>query len=159
LITAAIAALLAAIVAANLWPTAYPLFAASALVASVTGYFIPKIKSALLDYQKCRGPSDKCQLSLGINNLGYAASTLSAVSFLLAGLMQVTALAFIASFFLSWLAVPIVAAVYYLVKTGTYSCAVTILILIGVTTNAWAFKHCMDGGRPYDPDGPANPIP
>ena len=71
LISAAIAALLAAMALAFLWVAAIPLFAAAALVASVSFYFIPHIKQALLDYATCRGPG-KCTISTGVNNLGQA---------------------------------------------------------------------------------------
>ena len=144
LITAAIAALLAAIGLAYFWITALPLFAAAALVASVAFYFIPKIKQALLDYAACRGQSDKCRISLTINTLGQAAATLSAVSFAAAAVLQVAALAFLYSWLLSWLGVGMMVAVLFLVKAGIFSCAITALLLLGVLSNAWAFKKCMD---------------
>ena len=49
LISAAIAALFAAIALAYFWMTAVPLFVAAGLVASVAIYFIPAIEKALLD--------------------------------------------------------------------------------------------------------------
>jgi len=144
LIAEAIAALLAAIALAYFWITALPLFAAAALVASVAFYFIPAIKQALLDYANCRGPSDQCRISLTIDTLGQAAATLSAVAFLVAATMQVAALAFLYSWFLSWLGVSMMVAVVYLVHAGIFSCAITALILLGVLSNAWSFKKCMD---------------
>jgi len=144
LITGAIAALLAAIALAYFWVTALPLFAAAALVASVAFYSIPAIKQALLDYANCRGPSDKCRISLAIDTLGQAATVLSAISFAAAAVMQVAALAFLYSWFLSWLGVATMVAVAYLVHAGIFSCAITVLILLGVLSNAWSFKQCMD---------------
>jgi len=154
LIAAAVAALLAAIILAYLWITAFPLFAAAALVASVTFYFIPAIKKALDDYVKCRGPSDKCRIALTVDTLGQAASTLSFVSFALAGAMQIAALAFLFTWLLAWIGVGIMAAVLILVKAGMFSCAITVLILLGVAADAWAYKKCLDQGNPFDPDRP-----
>src|SRR5262245_42640507 len=107
LILGAIAALTAAIALAVFWIAALPLFAAAALVASVSLYFIPEIKKALVEYAKCRGPSEKCSLAPTINTLGQAAAILSVVSFAVAGALQIAALALIASFFLSWLGLSI----------------------------------------------------
>jgi hypothetical protein len=142
-IALAIAALVAALVLAALWVTAIPLFAAAALVATVAYVLIPKIKSELQAYAACRGPG-KCSLSISINTLGEAAGTLSVVSFIVAAALQLTALALIASWFLSWLGLSMEAAVAILVKSGMFACAITALILLGVLTNAIAFKNCMD---------------
>jgi hypothetical protein len=154
LIWGAIGALLAAMALAFFWVAALPLFAAAALVASVSFYFIPHIKQALLDYATCRGPGP-CTISTGVNTLGQAAAMLSLVAFALAGAMEITALGFIFSWFLSWLGVAMQAAVLALVHAGLFSCAVVILILIGVLTNAYAYKDCMDkqGGS----SGPISP--
>lgn len=146
LITAAIAALSAAITLATLWITALPLFAAAALVASVSFYFIPEVKKALNEYVACRGPSGSCRIAQTIDTLGQVAATLSVTAFTAAALMQITALAFLYSWFLSWLGVSMMAAVALLVTAGKYSCAISILLLLGVLTNAWAFKKCMDVG-------------
>lgn len=144
LISAAIALLLAAIVISYFWVAAVPLFIAAGLVASVSFGLIPAIKNALVAYAQCRGSSDKCSISLGINNLGQAAATLSLISFLVAAVMEVAALAFLYSWFLAWLGVSIQVAVAFMVKSGQFSCAITILILLGVLSNAWSFKNCMD---------------
>jgi len=148
LISLAIAALLAAMALAFLWVAAIPLFAAAALVASVSFYFIPHIKQALLDYATCRGSSDKCTISTGVNNLGQAAAALSLISFALAGAMEIAALGFIFSWFLSWLGVAMQVAVLALVRTGLFSCAIVVLILIGVLSNAYGYKACMDKQDP-----------
>jgi hypothetical protein len=142
-IALAIAALVLALVFAALWVTAIPLFAAAALVATVAYVLIPKIKSELQAYVACRGPG-KCSISISINTLGQAAATLSVVSFTLAAALQLTALALIASWFLSWLGLSIEAAVAILVRSGMFACAITVLLLLGVLTNAIAFKNCMD---------------
>ena len=126
LIWGAIAALLAAIALAWFWIAAIPLFAAAALVASVSFYFIPQIKQALLDYATCRGPGD-CEISTGVNALGQAAAALSLISFALAGAMEVTALGFLFSWFLAWLGVAMQVAVSCLVHAGIVSCGIVIL--------------------------------
>lgn len=142
-IALAIAALLGALALAALWTTALPLFGAAALVGLVAYVLIPKIKSELEAYVACRGPG-KCSISIAINTLGQAAATLSVVSFLVAAALQLTALALIASWILSWLGVSMEAAVALLVKSGMFACAITVLILLGVLTNAIAFKNCRD---------------
>lgn len=154
LITAAIAALLSAMALAYFWITVLPLFAAAVLVASVAFYFIPRIKQALLDYVACRGASDKCRMSLTIDTLGQAAATLSVVSFVIAATMQIAALAFLYSWFLAWIGVGLMVAVLILVKAGIFACAITALLLLGVLSNAWAYKKCMDEQQPVGPLGP-----
>jgi len=142
-IALAIALLVAALVLAALWVTATPLFAAAALVLIVSYVVIPKIKSELQAYVACRGPG-KCSINTAIDTLSQAAGTLSAVSFLVAAALQLTALALIASWFLSWLGVSMEVAVAFLVKGGMYGCAITVLILLGVLTNAIAYMNCMN---------------
>ena len=153
LIAAAIAALVAAIALASFWVTALPLFAAAALVASVSFYFIPKIKDALNEYAACRGPSKACRINSTVDTLGQVAATLSVIAFTAAAVLQIAALAFLYSWVLSWLGVTTMAAVALLVTAGKYSCAIAILLLIGVLSNAWAFKKCMDSQQPNNTDG------
>jgi hypothetical protein len=141
----AIACLSVAIALAALWVSAWSLFPAAVLVGAVSYYFIPNIKQALLDYAACRGPSDKCDIKvLGLDTLGQAAAVLSVVSFVAAGLLEITALALISSWILSWLGVTMQAAVAYLVKQGIVACVIVIGILLGVLTNAYGYKNCMD---------------
>jgi hypothetical protein len=144
LISTAIALLLSAIVISYLWVAAVPLFIAAGLVAAVSFGLIPAIKNALIAYEECRGASDKCSISQVLDNLGQAAAVLSLISFLAAAIMEVAALAFLYSWILSWLGVSMQVAVAFMVKSGQYSCAITILILLGVLSNAWSFKNCMD---------------
>ena len=149
-----------AIALALLWVAAIPLFAAAALVAAVSFYFIPEIKQALLDYAACRGPSDKCMISVGINTLGQAASILSAIAFLVAGVLEIAALAFISSWILAWLSVSMQTAVAYLVNSGITACVIVTGILLGVLSNAYGFK-CMDKQEAYRQNcgqGIAHPI-
>jgi hypothetical protein len=126
------------------WVAAIPLFVAAALVAAVSFYFIPAIKQALLDYAACRGPSDKCTISTNINTLGQAAGILSVVSFVAAGIMEIAALGFLYTWLLAWLGVSIQAAVAALVYSAIAACATVIAILLGVLSNAYSFKNCMD---------------
>jgi hypothetical protein len=114
------------------------------LVATVSFCFIPAIKNALLGYATCRGPAGKCTVATGVNALGQAAAVLSLISFALAGAMEITALAFIFSWFLSFIGIGIQAAVAILVASGMSSCAIVILILLGVLSNAYSYKSCMD---------------
>lgn len=145
LVAGASALLAAAIVAAYYWPTAYPLFGAAALVGVVSFGLIPAIRNALIAYADCRGESTKCSISYSINTLGQAASILSVVSFTVAGLLQVTALAFLASWILAFIGVAMEVAVAALVYSGIAACGATILIFAGVLTKAYSYKSCMDG--------------
>ncbi len=151
LITAAIAALVAAIALAYLWVAALPLFAAAALVATVALYFIPRIKKAILDYVTCRGPSEACRVNLTIDTLGQAAATLSVVAFAAAAVIQVAALAFLYSWLLSWVGASTMAAVSLLVSAGIVACAITALLLLGVLSNAWSYARCMDAQQSEAP--------
>ncbi|MEN8136235.1 MAG: hypothetical protein ABFS18_11975 [Thermodesulfobacteriota bacterium] len=150
LIAAAIAFLGAAIVLAYYWPSAYPLFGAAALVGVVTFVLIPSIMNALNEYAECRGPSSVCSISHSINTLGQAASIISVVSFTVAAILQITALAFISSWFLALIGVAMEVAVAALVYSGMVACGATILILAGVLTNAFSYKSCMDNNSSTD---------
>jgi hypothetical protein len=141
---------------AYFWVAAIPLFTAAALVAGVSLYFIPAIKTALLAYAACRGSRGKCpSLSIGVNALGQAAIILSLISFVLAGSLEIAALAFIVSWFLGWLGLLMQVSVLHFVEAGVASCVVAIIILIGVLTNAYSYKSCMDQQDP----GPISPGP
>jgi hypothetical protein len=82
-------------------------------------------------------------ISVGINTLGQAASILSAIAFLVAGVLEIAALAFISSWILAWLSVSMQTAVAYLVNSGITACVIVTGILLGVLSNAYGFK-CMD---------------
>jgi hypothetical protein len=140
----AIGFLLAALAFSFFWVAALPLYIAAALVLTVSLVFIPQIKNALLAYAECRGPSDKCTISQGVNTLGQAAAALSAVAFLVAAVLETSALAFIYSWILSWLAWPLQSAVNFFVHSGQLTCVVVIVLLVGVLSNAYGYKSCMD---------------
>jgi len=144
LIFLAIGLLAAAIVIANYWPSAYPLFIAAGMVAIVSLALIPAIKNALMAYVTCRGASENCSISTTINTLGQLASIISFVAFAVAGAMQIAALAFLFSWFLAWIGVAMEVAVAALVYSGMVMCGVAILLLLGVLTNAYSYKSCMD---------------
>lgn len=151
-IVIAIALLSLAIALSYWWPTAYPLFVAAAAVVVVALKLIPSIKNGLSEYAECRetprtpliGAPKGCSISYSINHLGQAASILSAISFAAAGALQIAALAAFASIVLAWLGVALEAAVVALVYSGQVSCGAVILLLIGVRTDANAYKRCMD---------------
>jgi hypothetical protein len=144
LIWSAIGALLAALALAALWQTALPLFGAAALVATVAYVLLPKIKQAIRDYVACRGPSQSCSANLTIDTLGQVAATISAVSFALAGALQIGVIASLVSGFLAWLGIGGAVAVATLVHSGMVACAIGVLLLAGVLTNLYAYKSCMD---------------
>ena len=118
---------------------------------------IPAIRDALLAYAACRGRSGKCTISTTINTLGQVAASISVVAFALAGAMQITALAFLFTWFLSWIGVAMQVAVVSLVTSGIFACATAILILLGVLSNANSFKTCMDLQNPVIPPTPDAP--
>jgi hypothetical protein len=144
LLWSAIGALLAAIAAAHFWPSAVPLFVAAALVATVSFVLIPKIKAGLLAYAACRGVTTTCTLATGIDTLGQVAAIVSAVAFAAAGALQITALAFLFTWFLAAIGVAIEVAVVALVYSGIAGCVIGVLLLLGVLSNAFAYKRCMD---------------
>lgn len=152
-IAAAIAALIAAIALSLLWVEAVPLFAAAGLVATVSLYLIPHIKQALLDYATCRGPGN-CTISDGINTLGQLAVALSVGTFVLAGLLQVTALGFLGSWILAVVGGTLEVLVKAIVFSGVASCVTVVIGLLGVLTNAIAFRDCMDQAAKHINPGP-----
>jgi hypothetical protein len=74
------------------------------------------------------------------------------ISFAAAAVMQVAALAFLYTWLLAWLGISMMAAVLILVKAGIFACAITALLLLGVLSNAWAYKKCMDAQQEGNPD-------
>jgi hypothetical protein len=140
----ALVLLRAALTAALLWTAALPLFVAAGLVATVAYFLIPRIKDAQQAYAACRGPSGKCTISPSTHTLGQAAATFSVIAFAAAAALQLTALALIATWILAWLGMTVQAAVALLLHAGMYSGAITLLLLIGVMSNAALFKSCMD---------------
>lgn len=157
LIATAVAMLGLAIGMALLAGYVWPLFLAAALVAVVTLVVIPALKNALQAYADCRGPSQVCSMTSAINSLGQAAAIVSAISFAVAGALQLTALAELASLVASWLGVATEVIVAALVLSGEIACGAAIVILLGVLTNALAYKSCMDKQQPASGPGPGGP--
>jgi hypothetical protein len=145
LILGAIGVLAAAISLAQLWPYPGQLFIAAALVATVSGVFFSAIRSALL---AC---SPACDVSSLVNTLGQAASALAAIPFLVAALLQLKALAFIATTILAWVGLAIDAAVGLAVTAGTVGCVIVIGILVGLLVQVLVSKPCFDSQRPSPP--------
>ena len=71
-----------------------------------------------------------------------------AIAFLVAGVLEIAALAFISSWILAWLSVSMQTAVAYLVNSGITACVIVTGILLGVLSNAYGFKSCMDKQEP-----------
>ena len=148
LISAAIAALAGAIALAIIFFNLPGLIIATILVGTVTFALIPQIKAGLQAYADCRGPSETCTMSLALNTLGQAAGIISIISFAAAIALLITALAFIVSVILSWLGLTLAAAAEILQIAGCVGCGAGILILLGVMTNALAYKACRDSQSP-----------
>jgi hypothetical protein len=157
LIAAAIALLLGAIALAVFWIAAGPLYVAAVFVAIVSFFLIPAIKNALLEYAACRGPS-KCTITNGVNNLGKIGLYLSVGTFLLAAILETAALAFLYSWFLAWIGIGIQSAVITLVASGSTACAITVIILIGVISDAIGFRDCVDAETGGSGAPPAKPM-
>lgn len=143
LILLAMALLGGAMIIANYWPTVYPLFIAAGMVAVVTLVLIPAIKSALQAFAKCMGESSDCPVSNTINTLGQIAGLISFVAFAVAGALQIAALAFLYSWFLSWLFPSAEAAVATLVYSGIITCGICIALFLGLLTQVFSLKNCM----------------
>jgi hypothetical protein len=148
LILLAVFCLLAAIALAYYWPTALPLFAAAALVASVSFVIIPAAKDALFAYAACRGSSTDCAISSSIVVLGQLAAAISFIAFAVAAVLQVAALAALVSWILALFGASLEGVVATLVTAGITACGVGIVLCFGVLTQAYAYKNCMDQQGP-----------
>jgi hypothetical protein len=69
---------------------------------------------------------------------------LSGISFALAGVLQVAALAFLYSVVLAWLGVATEVAVAALVSAGIIACGAVLILLTVAQGQVYAFKRCMD---------------
>jgi len=148
LVLLAIACLLTAIgfavygyVPVNFWS----LFVAAGFVGVVSFVLISAIKNALLAYATCRGPSEKCSIASAINNLGQLPYLISAVTFAIAGALQIAAVAaFLIWIFGAAIAAAIIAQAATLITAGIISCGAGVVLLIGVLTDAYGYQSCMD---------------
>lgn len=142
--TLAVCLMALAVALASNWPTAAPLFGAATAIALLCSIVIPKMRQALFDYVACRGPSIKCTLGTTLNKIAQITALLSGISFALAGVLQVAALALLYSFVLSWLGVAAEVAVAALVSAGIIACGAALTLLIIAQGYVYAFKRCMD---------------
>ncbi len=134
----------AAIIAGVFHATVIGPIGAAALVVLVSLVMIPLIRTTLMNYVSCRGPSRACSLSHGIDVLGQAAGLISAFAFLAAGILQIAALAFLADFITALVGLALEALVWGLIISGIVGCVAAVIVLSGVLTEANAYKSCMD---------------
>jgi hypothetical protein len=158
LIASAIAMLAAAIAAASIFFNVPGLIVAIALALAVSGIpgtnlgIIAQIRLGLLEYDQCRGPSERCRIGPNIDLLGQAASLLSVVAWTIALVLQISALGFITSFFLSWLGVSLAAAGEALKWSGIVGAGAAAAVLIGLLTQVRNYEACRDAeGRGEPP--------
>jgi hypothetical protein len=84
--------------------------------------------------------------------LGQAASLLSVVAWTIALVLQISALGFITSFFLSWLGVSLAAAGEALEWSGIVGAGAVAAVLIGLLTQVRNYEACRDAeGRGEPP--------
>jgi len=154
LITAAIGMIAAAIAAASIFFNVPGLAIAIGLVIAVSGIpatdvgMIPQIRASLKEYESCQGPSQRCRLNPLVDLLGKAASLISAGAWIAALALQLAALGFLGSFFLSWLAPFSIAAGELLKWTGIASAAAAGAVLVGLMTQVRAYEACRSHERP-----------
>jgi membrane protein YdbS with pleckstrin-like domain len=158
LIAVAIAMLAAAVAAALIFFNVPGLAVAVGLVLAVSGIpftdlgLIPQIRKAIQAYQDCRGPESRCTLNHSIDLLGQAAAIVSVFSWLAALALQITALGFITSVFLSWLGVAPLAAGEALKWSGIAGAVACSIILVGLVTQLRAYEACRDAVSPSEED-------
>jgi hypothetical protein len=164
LITAAIAMLATAIAAASIFFNIPGLIVAIGLAGAVSGIpgtnlgMISQIRLGLLEYDRCRGPSERCSMGPNIDLLGRAASLLSVVAWIAALALQISALGFITSFFLAWLGVSMAAAGEALKWSGIVGAAATAAVLVGLLTQVRNYQVCRDEEAPIGTGGGTSPI-
>ena len=134
----------ASIIAGVFHATVVGLFAAAALVSLVSLVMIPLIKTTIMNYATCRGPSAACSVNPAINTLGQVAELISVVTFLVAGLIQIPALAFLSDFITTLIGLALEVIVWILVISGIVACVTAVIVLSGILTQAYAYKSCMD---------------
>jgi hypothetical protein len=123
----------------------YFLFIAAGFVAVVSFVLISAIKNALSAYATCRGSSEKCSIASAINNLGQLPYVISAVTFAIAGALQIAAVAALLIWiFGAAIAADIIAQAATLITAGIISCGAGIVLLVGVLTDAYGYQSCMD---------------
>ena len=154
LIVGAIAMLAAAVVLAYFFLNWIALLAAIALALTVSVAMIPAIRSSILAYVACRGPSQRCSIGSTIDVLGQAAALVSVVSWTIAVALEIPAIAALASFFLAWLGASLAGAAAALRITGIVGAAACAAVLAGVATNVAGYAACRDseaaGGGPIN---------
>jgi|SRR6185437_6592793 len=144
-ISLAIGMLAGAIVLAVVFDSsAIALFGAAALVLGVTAAVIPALKDAIVNYSACRGPSRTCSISTTISTLGQVTSVLSVISFVVAGALQLSVLAFLSNYITAIAGLALSTIVKGLVDSGIAACVAGIGILLGVLSQVLSYKSCMD---------------
>jgi hypothetical protein len=132
------------------------LSAAIGLVATVALVIIPKIRSELEAYERCRGPSERCRLDLNINTLGQAAMLVALGAWTIALVLQVLALTHFGTLFLAWLGALELGTSEVLKWGGVASNVAAAGVLVGLTSTVIAYQACRDSeDRPSRPGEPA----
>lgn len=163
LISTAIVMLGTAIALAWIFFNVPGLAAAIVLVIAVIGIIgtdygmIDQIRIAIREYVTCMGPSTQCKEAPSIDLLGKVPMVIGVLAWIAALAIQISALAFLASFFASWLGVPTALVGEVLKISGTLVVAAGAVMLTGLLVLVRNYEACRDkevAGRP----GPGGPI-
>lgn len=136
-------ALLALAVAGALVPfNVVGLSVSIASVLTVSIFLIPGMRAELRAFDTCMGPSTKCSVGPNIDLLGQVASIVSAVAFIAALALEISAIAAIATVIFAWIGLTLEAGAALLKYSGIVASAAAGLILVGLLTNVRNYEAC-----------------
>jgi hypothetical protein len=149
--------LLCAIVAANRNQSIHLLFISIALVAMVVLSFIPMIKKELLPYHVFELPGKLSSFSNKIHTIGIITGILAIVSFLIAGIIQVSFLSFVIVWVKESFGVSIEILISYIIYFGILSCVLldavlSFMLLIVIKNRLLLKKISITGNSATTPD-------
>jgi hypothetical protein len=142
MIASAIALLAAAVVGALIPFNVVGLGISIASVLTVSIYLIPAMRAELRAFDTCMGPSTKCSVGPNIDLLGQVASIVSAVAFIAALALEISAIAAIATVIFAWIGLTLEAGAALLKYSGIVASGAAGLILVGLLTNVRNYEAC-----------------
>jgi hypothetical protein len=145
LIASAIALLALAVVGALIPFNVVGLAISIASVLTVSIFLIPAMRAELRAFDTCMGPSTNCSVGPNIDLLGQVASIVSAVAFIAALALEISAIAAIATIFFAWIGLTLEAGAALLKYSGIVASATAGLILVGLLTNVRNYEACRRG--------------
>jgi hypothetical protein len=112
----------------------------------------------LREYVRCMGPSERCSEAPSIDLLGRVPIVIGVLAWTAALVIQISALAFLASFFASWLAVPVASVGEVLKISGTLVVAAGAVILAGLLVQVRNYQVCREEEVPVGTGSGSSPI-